>query len=74
MSISIPAVNNSPQSSPRHHVESQLLYIGLDEKETRFACGTDTGFLICKCNPFTEEAVKSIINTFINNKTLMMVE
>jgi hypothetical protein len=66
MSISIYATNQSPQSSPRSSDTStnRLLFIGFNEKQTHFACGTETGFFICKCHPYKEEAMKSNIFAF----------
>jgi hypothetical protein len=62
MSSIIVATDSLPEKLSRPEnldISNALLFIGYNDKRTRFLCGTDSGFFICKTHPYKEEAIKS---------------
>uniref|UniRef100_A0A7S3AFD8 Autophagy-related protein 18 n=1 Tax=Haptolina ericina TaxID=156174 RepID=A0A7S3AFD8_9EUKA len=55
MSLKVPNLDSSSQSS-------ELLYVGFNQDQGCFACGTDSGFRIFNCEPFKQTYRRDFTN------------
>ena len=54
--------------------EDEILYVGFNQDQQCFACGTESGFRIYNCDPFKETFRRGVPeNPFISSLAAMMI-